>query len=188
MLAPADGEASEPLCKKKRRARQRRIMTQAPGMEATADGEVRIETEGLRRPRMFAASSYFWLYYAADGVQGLTKKVGINEGSGPYGSAPRGEYHAILVDAVDTDADSIHGSNSTYDFAGMHSDKPELLYTRTHSCACALCREPRSVAVESCSCPVVSAVGRWRQQTIHSSTSVAAQRKVIVEAISRSFR
>ena len=31
---------------------------------------------------------------------------------------------------TDTDADSIEGSNSTYEFAGMHADKPELLYTR----------------------------------------------------------
>jgi hypothetical protein len=181
--APADGKASEPPRKKKRCTRKRRILTQAPGMEATADGEVRIEEEGLRRPRMFAASSYFWLYYAADGVQGLTKKVGINKGSGPHGSAARGEYHAILLDAADTDADSIPGSNSTYEFAGMHSNRPELLYTRTYSCMCATCREPTNITVESCSCPVVRTVGRWRQQTIYSSPNVGAQRKVMVEAI-----
>ena len=132
---------------------------------------------------MFAASSYFWLYYAADGVQGLNKKVGINQGSGLYGSAAPGEYHALLLDAADTDADSIPGSNSTYEFAGMHPDQPELLYTRTYSCACATCREPSSVAVESCSCPVVSTVGRWRQQTIHSAANVVAQRKVMLESI-----
>ena len=152
-------------------------------MEAGADGDLRVETEAPRPPRMFAASNYFWLYYAADGVQGLTKKVGINQGSGPHGSAAPGEYHALLLDAADTDADSISGSNSTYEFVGMHSDKPELLYKRTYSCACATCKKLSSVAVENCSCPVVSTVGRWRQQTIHSAVNVVAQRKVMLEGI-----
>ena len=72
----------EPVCKKKRRARGRHILTQPPGMEASADGEVRVETEAPRRSGTFAASEYFWFYYAADGVQGLSKKVGIKQGSG----------------------------------------------------------------------------------------------------------
>ena len=183
VTAPAEGETGEPPHKKKRRARQRRILTQAPGMEAGAEGAMRIETEAPRGPRMFAASNYFWLYYAADGVQGLTKQVGINQGSGPHGSAARGEYHARLLDAADTDADSIAGSNTTYEFAGMHADQPELLYTRTYSCVCAACSQPSSVSVESSSCPLLSTVGRWRQETIHSAVNVAAQRKVILEAI-----
>ena len=83
----------------------------------------------------------------------------------------------------DTDADSISGSNSTYEFAGMHSDQPELLYTRPYSRACAMCREPSSVTVDNCSCPVVSTVGRWQQQTIHPAVNVVAQRKVILQGI-----
>ena len=177
------GAGSEPAPKRQRAARRRRILTQAPGMEASADGAARVETEAPRRRGIFAASEYFWLYYAADGVKGLTKQVGINQGSGPHGTAARGEYHAILLDALDTDADSIAGSNSTYEFAGMHSDKPELLYTRTYSCACALCREPSSVAEEFAHCPVMSTVGRWRQQAIYSAVNVVAQRKVILEGI-----
>ena len=179
-----EDNTSEPQPKRRRRAaRKRRILTQAPGMEASADGEVRIDTEGPRRPGIFAASSYFWLYYAADGVRGLTKKVGINQGSGPHGCAAPGEYHAILLDGADTDADSIEGSNSTYEFAGMHADKPELLYTRTYSCACAACREPSSVALGFSRCPFMGTVGRWRQQTIYSTVNVAAQRKVMLEGI-----
>ena len=152
-------------------------------MEAGADGEERIQVEAPPRPGIFTASKYFWLYYAADGVKGLTKKVGINEGSGPHGSAVHGEYHTLLLDAADTDADSIPGSNSTYEFVGMHADKPELLYTRTYSCACAICREPSSVALGPSRCPLVGTVGCWRQQTIHSATGVAAQRKVALEGI-----
>ena len=128
--------AEGPPAKKQRRARTRRILTQAPGMEASADGEERIETEAPRQPGMFTASNYFWLYYAAEGVRGLTKQVGVNEGSGPHGAAAEGEYHAILSNAADVDADSIAGSNSTYDFTGMDASRPELLYIRTYSCAC----------------------------------------------------
>ena len=105
-------------------------------MEASADGERRVETEAPRERGMFTASNYFWLYYAAEGVRGLTKQVGINEGSGPHGAAAAGEYHAILTNAADVDADSIAGSNSTYDFTGMDASRPELLYIRTYSCAC----------------------------------------------------
>ena len=67
----------------------------------------------------------------------------------------------------------------------MHSDQPELLYTRTYSCACATCREPSSVTIDNCSCPVASTVGRWRQQTIHSVVNVAAQRKVMLEGVKK---
>lgn len=186
-MATAAGASDEPPLKKKRRARSRRILTQAPGMEATAGGEQRIELEAPKRPSMFTASNYFWLYYAAEGVQGLTKKVGINQGSGPHGTAAIGEYHAILSNAVDTDADSISGSNSTYEFAGMHVEQPNLLYVRTYSCACPSCSKPETVNVEYVGCPLISSVGRWRQQPIHATANVNAQRKVQLEDI-KTFR
>ena len=176
-----------PRKKAKRKARTRHILTQAPGMEASADGEQRVETEAPRPPGMFTASNYFWLYYASAGVRGLTKKVGINMGSGPGGVAVEGEYHAILDDAADADADSIAGSNSTYEFVGMHSDQPELLYVRTYSCACPTCRVPSTVATDYSCCPYMETVGRWRQQTIHSAVNVAAQRKAQLEDI-KTFR
>jgi hypothetical protein len=183
MAVAGKGAVSEPVHKKKRRARERRILTQAPGMEASADGESRIETEAPRQPGTFAASAYFWLYYAADGVKGLTKKVGINEGSGPHGSAMRGEYHAILLDAADTDADSVPGSNSTYEFAGVRADKPKDLYLRTYACACAVCKEQSSISIESLRCPLVGTVGRWRQQEVYSGTNAVAQRKMMLDSI-----
>jgi hypothetical protein len=169
--ATVEGDVSQPPLKRKRQARKRRILTQPPGMEADADGEVRIETEAPRQPGIFAASEYFWLYYAADGVQGLTKKVGINQGSGPHGSAVRGEYHAILLNGADTDADSIAGSNSTYEFAGMHADKPHLLWKRIYSCACSACSEPSSVALDFSHCPNKGTVGRWHRPGLPALTS-----------------
>jgi hypothetical protein len=103
----------------------------------TVTGEyVPVVGKAPRRPGMFTASNYFWLYYAAEGVRGLTKQVGVNEGSGPHGAAAAGEYHAILSNAAAVDADSIAGSNSTYDFTGTDASRPELLYIRTYSCAC----------------------------------------------------
>jgi hypothetical protein len=65
----------------------------------------------------------------------------------------------------------------------LHADKPELLYTRTYSCACAVCRKPSSVAIDGSRCPLTDTVGRWRQQTIHPATNVLAQRKVMLDGI-----
>jgi len=158
-----------PPAKRKRAARTRRIISQAPGMEASAQGEERVEVEQPKQAGMFTASSYFWLYYSAK--PGL-KKVAVGK------LAEAGECHAHLDDAADADADSIAGSNSTYEFAGVCADTPELLYTRTYSCACRSCREPTAVSVEHKGCPHMSTVGKFQQQTIHSSTGVSTQRKV----------
>ena len=150
-VAPPMQDAVEaPPLKKKRQARTRTILTQAPGMEASAEGERRIEIEVPRERGMFTASNYFWLYYAAEGVRGLTKQVGVNEGSGPHGAAAAGEYHAILSNAAAVDADSIAGSNSTYDFSGTDAKRPELLYIRTYSCACERYIEDRIPTQASC--------------------------------------
>ena len=94
----------------------------------------------------------------------------------------RGECHALLDAAEDLDADSIPGSNSTYEFAGVREDNPEMLYTRTYSCACLKCRESsrdaKAVNAEYSDCPCRNTVGRWQQQTIHSSANVVKQRQV----------
>ena len=58
--------------------------------------------------------------------------------------AEAGECHAHLDDAADADADSIPGSNSTYEFAGVCAAQPQTLYTRTYSCACRRCREKQA--------------------------------------------
>lgn len=167
--------SGEPAAKRKRMARQRQILCQAPGTEGSAEGERRTETEAPRKPGMFSASNYFWLYY---GVKPGLKVVPIADGAGRPLLAEAGECHAILDYAADADADSIPGSNSTYEFAGVHADKPELLYTRTYPCACATCRKCESIHVEFDSCPFMATVGRWQQQTIHAAANVAKQRKV----------
>ena len=89
---------------------------------------------------MFSASKYFWLYYAALGVRGLTDQVAVGT------LAEKGQYHAILDDTADVDADSIAGSNSTYEFVGSDAARPELLYTRTYPCVCRRCRDPIAVS------------------------------------------
>ena len=40
----------------------------------------------------------------------------------------------------------IVGSNSTYCFAGISAEQPEMLYTRTCCCSCQCCRDPKSRA------------------------------------------
>jgi hypothetical protein len=137
-------------------------------MEASADcGESRVDQWGQREPGMFSASNYFWLYYSA--------KPGLKEV--PVGQlAKPGECHATLDEDANIDADSIPGSNSTYDFTGASIDHPELLYTRTYACACRKCSEPSSVSVEYSSCPNMTTVGSFVQQTIHGAVNIVKQK------------
>ena len=92
-----------------------------------------------------------------------------------------GECHGVLDATEDLDADSISGSNTTYEFAGVREDSPEMLYTRTYSCACLTCRESsrdaKAVNAEYSACLCRNTVGRWQQQTIHSSANVVKQRQ-----------
>jgi hypothetical protein len=134
---------------------------------------MRAVEQQARRPGLFSASNYFWLYYAAAGVAGLTDQVAVGT------LAEKGQYHAILDDAVDADADSIAGSNSTYEFAGVDAARPEMLYTRTYPCVCPRCRDPDlAVNQEYSDCPHMTTVGKFMQQTIHEATGVAKQRQV----------
>jgi hypothetical protein len=141
--------AGEPPPKRKRAARKRLILSQAPGMEASTEGETRTEEEQPKRAGLFTASNYFWLYYSAK--PGL-KEVAVGK------LAAAGECHAHLDEAADADADSIPGSNSTYEFAGVCADQPQTLYTRTYSCACRRCRPPSAVGTEYAACPYLSTV------------------------------
>ena len=168
--APAMSTA---LPKRARAPRKLQIFTQAPGTEAGSEGVMRTVEQQARRPGLFSASRYFWLYYAAAGVPGLTDKVEVGT------LAERGQYHAILDDSVDMDADSIAGSNSTYEFAGVDAARPELLYTRIYPCVCRRCRDPDLPVREDYSdCPHMTTVGKFMQQTIHEATGVTKQRQV----------
>jgi hypothetical protein len=118
---------------------------------------------------MFTASNYFWLYYSA--------KPGLKEV--PVGQlAQQGECHATLDEAADIDADSILGSNSTYEFLGTSVDHPELLYTRTYPCACRKCMEPAAVSSDYSNCPNMDTVGHFVQQTIYGAVNVVKQQAV----------
>ena len=138
-------------------------------MEASANcGESREVQWGQREPGMFSASNYFWLYYSA--------KPGLKEV--PIGQlAQPGECHATLDEDANIDADSIPGSNSTYDFTGASIDHQELLYTRTYACACRTCCQPSSVSVDYSSCPNITTVGRFLQQTIHGAVNIVKAKK-----------
>ena len=91
--------------------------------------------------------------------------------------AEAGECHAILDAAAEAEADSIVGSNSTYCFAGISAEQPEMLYTRTYCCSCQCCRDPKSVHYEFSRCPNINTVGKWAQQTIHEAGGVSKQQK-----------
>jgi len=168
----AAGEGTEPTAKRPRAARKLQILTQSPGTESGCEGVMRTEEQHARRPGMFSANKYFWLYYAAAGVRGLTERVAVGT------VAEKGQYHAILDDTVDVDADSIPGSNTTYEFVGSDANRPELLYTRIYPCVCRVCREPSAVSAEHASCPHISTVGKYVQQTIHEATGITRQRQV----------
>ena len=168
---PVVEEAAEapPPKKQKRAARTRQILSQAPGTEASSEGEVRVDEEKPRRPGIFTASNYFWLYYSA--FPGL-KEVAVGQLAEP------GQCHGYLDDATDADADSIPGSNSTYEFAGVCPDQSEMLYTRTYACACRCCRELRKINTDYSKCPFMVTVGAYEQQTIRHEKGVAKQRTV----------
>ena len=169
------GLSDPPRKRAKRAARTRTILTQAPGLEASAEGESRTETEQPRGARMFTASNYFWLYFAVEPATGLVK-VAVNGGSGPHGSAATGECHDVIDNAEDVDADSIHGSNSTYDFAGLTRERPEDLFTRTYSCSCPPCRDVSAISSEYSECHYMSTVGKWRLSACRSDKGVQQQR------------
>ena len=169
---PTEAEAAmaaPPLKKQKRAARTRQILCQAPGTEASSEGEARVDVEKPPRPGLFTASNYFWLYYSA--FPGL-KEVPVGQ------LAEQGQCHGYLDDAMDADADSIPGSNSTYEFSGVCPDQPEMLYTRTYACACRCCRELGKINTEYSTCPFMVTVGAYEQQTIHHEKGVAKQRTV----------
>jgi len=170
--------------KRRRKARTRKVLSQAPGTEAGAAGIIRVETEQLREAKMFSASNYMWLFYAVAPGTGLLRV--------PVGQrAEAGQCHAILDDAANADADQIAGSNSTYCFAGISAEHPEMLYTRTYACSCVHCRDPNSIHFEFASCPNMSTVGKWRQDTIQEAGGITKQKatkKIATEAFAKEIK
>ena len=145
-----------------------------PGKEGSSVGEVRTETLGPRQPGIFAAANYFWLYYAVLG-SGCTVVPGDIVQKVETLAEP-GQCHAILDDAEDAaDADSVPGSNSTYEFAGTDPDPANgTLFRRPFVCRCPYCREDASAPLtERCSCPLATTVGVWQFDAVHSTAGVA---------------
>ena len=136
------------------------------GQEHTSEGELRYEQQGRRAPGIFSAAAYFWMYYAP-APQGERTLVKPGERAGP------GQCHAVLDPAENVDADSVTASNSTYEFAGIDASQPEMLYTKTFTCACRACRECTSVSLVYRECPYEAFTGRWHQQTVEAIRGVA---------------
>ena len=158
---------------RQRRSRQVGILQQAAGQEHTSEGETRLVQQGPRAPGIFSASKYFWMYYAPY-PSGL-EIVKPGERAGP------GQCHAELDAAANVDADSVTGSNSTYCFAGIDANQPDLLYTKTFTCAASCCRDRSTISLDSRGCPFEAFTGRWRQQTcasIHGVVRVAAEKRL----------
>jgi hypothetical protein len=125
-----------------------------------------------------------WLFYAVAPGNGLLR-VRVGE------LAEEGQCHAILDGAADADADQIAGSNSTYCFAGISTEHPEMLYTRTYACSCLLCRDPDSIHFEFARCPNMSTVGKWKQDTIQEARGMTKQKavkKIATEAFAKEIK
>eukprot|EP00900_Chrysochromulina_parva_P016942 jgi/Chrpa1/25249/Chrysochromulina_OHIO_Genome00026692-RA len=158
----------------RRRSRQVEILQQAAGQEHTTQGETRTEQQGQRAQGIFTAQKYFWMYFAPGPNSGL-QIVKPGERAGP------GQCHAILDAAANLDADSVTASNETYEYAGIDASQPEMLYTKTFTCAASCCRDRSSISLDSRACPFLAFTGRWQQQTVHAMhgvTRVAAEKRV----------
>lgn len=91
--------------------------------------------------------------------------------------AEAGQYHAILYAAAEAETDSIVKSNSTYCFAGILAEQPEMLTTRTYCCSCQCCRDAKSEHLEFSRCPKINTVGKWVQQIIQEVRGISRQQK-----------
>jgi hypothetical protein len=177
----------EPIeVKRQRCSRIIEILEQRPGQEGSLEGKIRSETLGQKEPGLFTAGAYHYLYYAP-APQGDRKIVPTDQIAQP------GECHAVLDPAANLDADSVTHSNTTYEFAGIDPAQPELLYTRTFTCACSACRMPLSADVPPTAfrqCPYLSQTGRWRQNTVHSFvgiSKVAVEQRVDTQAFAKTM-
>ena len=89
--------------------------------------------------------------------------------------ANAGQCHGYLEEEANDDASSIKDSNSTYEFVGMSASDLTLLYLRTYTCACLVCRSPSTVSTEFSGCPNLGTVGKWRQAPACSAAGVVKQ-------------
>jgi len=89
------------------------------------------------------------------------------------------------------DADSVTASNETYEYAGIDASQPEMLYTKTFTCAAKCCRDRSSISMDSRACPFFAFTGRWQQQTVHAMHGVArvpAEKRIKASGFAKSMR
>lgn len=169
--------------RKRYKHRQRRLRTFEAGKEGSSEGQMRIETLGPRQPGICAAANYFWLYYAVLG-SGCTLMPGtivtqMDDALLRGIVCPEGQCHAILDDAEDAaDADSVPGSNTTYEFGGTdpHAENGTL-FKRPYFCRCLRCREDdERPLTERRDCPYADTVGVWQFDAVHRSAPRSSPR------------
>ena len=158
---------SRPAKRQRLKVREREILEQLPGQEASGGGSVRTWRQEAQRPGIFSASNYFYLYYALLPMR--PELIAVGE------LAKVGQCHGYLEEEANDDASSIKNSNSTYEFVGISTSDVTLLYLRTYTCACSICRSPSSVSTESLGCPNLTTVGRWRQESACAASGVVKQ-------------
>jgi hypothetical protein len=160
-------ERTRPAKRRRLKVREREILEQLPGQEASGSGLVRTWRQEAQRPGIFSASNYFYLYYAL--LPTRPELVPVGE------LANAGQCHGYLEEEANDDASSIKDSNSTYEFVGMSASDLTLLYLRTYTCACLVCRSPSTVSTEFSGCPNLGTVGKWRQAPACSAAGVVKQ-------------
>ena len=77
---------------------------------------------------------------------------------------------------ISFDADSVEGSNDTYEFAGIDATQPEMLYTRTYGCVCSGCRDTNSINQLYTGCTYMATCGTWRQRTTFAKGGIAKKK------------
>ena len=164
----APTESAPPPAKRRRlKVREREILEQLPGQEASGSGLIRTWRQEAQRPGIFSASNYFYLYYALLPTRPEVVPVGQ--------LAKVGQCHGYLEEEANDDASSIKDSNSTYEFVGASTSDATLLYLRTYTCACSTCRLPSAVSTELSDCPNMGTVGKWRQASACAAAGVVKQ-------------
>jgi hypothetical protein len=78
-----------------------------------------------------------------------------------------------------------------YEYAGIDASQPEMLYTKTFTCAASCCRDRSSISLDSRACPFLAFTGRWQQQTVHAMhgvTRVAAEKRVAASEFAKRMK
>ena len=138
------------------------------GSEHMDGGTTRTVTQKMKMPGIFSAFAYFWLFYDVYPSQVTIVPIGQH--------AKRGEAHGVLDPTENYDADAVAGSHFMFEYAGVDASQPGLLYKKTLTCMCSICRDPASIRLSlSPTCPFWATTGKWQQATVNPVANVPAQ-------------